>query len=114
MPNYKIYCKTQHFSHRRKKSPNYIIALLFPLSSAYGSKILDPELTSLHTHSIVHEHFPAILIMTAARKFFNTLAEATGDVTDTAFVLGLNDFLAPEPQRLKFFAGLYSSHPTFS
>ena len=74
---------------------------------------LDPNLTSLHTHSIVNEHFPAVLIMTAARKFFNTLAEATGDATDTAFVFGLNDLLAPEPRRLKFFLSHFINYWLF-
>ena len=74
---------------------------------------LAPELTSLYTHSIVTEHFPAILIMVAARKFFDTLAEATGDASDTAIEFGLNDLLAPEPRRLKFFLSHFINYWLF-
>ena len=69
---------------------------------------LPQELTGTHEHAIVNDHFPAICIMVAARKFFDCLVDATNE--DSGMVFGMNDLLEPDPKRLRYFLSQFVNY----
>ena len=64
---------------------------------------LSQELNGTYEHPIVSDHFPAICIMVAARKFFDCLEEATHQQQDMGMSFGMNDLVTPDSKRLRYF-----------
>ena len=90
-----------------------IVALLSESGYELNGNVihLSQELNGTYEHSIVSEHFPAICIMVAARKFFYCLEDATKQ--DNGMAFGMNDLLTPDSKRLRYFLSHFVNYWLF-